>query len=271
MGAIVSPAEKAKQFPAAPGVYLMKDAQGVVLYIGKAKNLRSRAGHYFTKAGVEDKRTADLVKLIADVDFVPADSEVDAEIIASRLRAEGIPVRVRYDSQSGVPRQIAPSGLGFGPGGFRVAVPAEHAAAARELLDPPLRGVELRPAEGIELLAPLPQLERLLERRLPVLEPLHDLLELHLRLFERRLRLLAYDVTSSTRAPNPPFASVTSTRAPAETSPVVATTPPDSVRTMAYPRLSVCNGDNAASLAALFSSAAPFRSTARAGASRSRS
>jgi len=71
-----------------------------------------------------------------------ADSEVDAEIIASRLRAEGIPVRVRYDSQSGVPRQIAPSGLGFGPGGFRVAVPAEHAAAARELLadvEPPAR------------------------------------------------------------------------------------------------------------------------------------
>lgn len=63
-----------------------------------------------------------------------ADSEVDAEVIASRLRAEGIPVRVRYDSQAGVPRQIAPSGLGFGPGGFRVAVPAEHAAAARELL-----------------------------------------------------------------------------------------------------------------------------------------
>lgn len=69
------------------------------------------------------------------------DSEVDAEIIASRLRAEGIPVRVRYDSQAGVPRQIAPSGLGFGPGGFRVAVPAEHAAAARELLS----DVEQRP------------------------------------------------------------------------------------------------------------------------------
>ena len=70
------------------------------------------------------------------------DSEVDAEIIASRLRAEGIPVRVRYDSQAGVPRQIAPSGLGFGPGGFRVAVPAEHAAAAQELLS----DVEPRPS-----------------------------------------------------------------------------------------------------------------------------
>jgi len=69
-----------------------------------------------------------------------ADSEVEAEIIAGRLRAEGIPVRVRYDSQSGVPRQVAPSGLGYGPGGFRVVVPVEHAALANELLS----GIEPR-------------------------------------------------------------------------------------------------------------------------------
>ena len=55
------PAEKVKQFPTTPGVYLMKDAQGVVLYVGKAKNLRNRAAHYFTKAAAEDTRTADLV------------------------------------------------------------------------------------------------------------------------------------------------------------------------------------------------------------------
>ena len=38
------PAEKVKTFPTTPGVYLMKDAQGRVIYVGKAKNLRSRAG-----------------------------------------------------------------------------------------------------------------------------------------------------------------------------------------------------------------------------------
>ena len=85
MSAVVSPAEKVKQFPTGPGVYLMKDAQGVVLYVGKAKNLRNRAGHYFTKAAAEDHRTADLVKLIADVDFLPADSEVDALLLEARL------------------------------------------------------------------------------------------------------------------------------------------------------------------------------------------
>src|SRR5437879_3953830 len=81
----LSPSEKVKNFPAAPGVYLMKDAQGRVLYVGKAKNLRNRAGHYFSKAAVEDTRTADLIKLIADVDCIEAESEVDALLLEARL------------------------------------------------------------------------------------------------------------------------------------------------------------------------------------------
>ena len=76
-----------------------------------------------------------------EVVVATADSEVEAEVIASRLRAANIPARIRYDSQAGIPRQIAPSGLGFGPGAFRVAVPAEHAAAARDLVS----DVESRP------------------------------------------------------------------------------------------------------------------------------
>jgi excinuclease ABC subunit C len=79
------PAEKVKQFPPAPGVYLMKDSQGRVVYIGKAKNLRNRASHYFTKAAAEDPRTADLVKAIADLDFIPAETEVDALLMEARL------------------------------------------------------------------------------------------------------------------------------------------------------------------------------------------
>src|SRR5438270_2432952 len=79
------PSDKVKQFPPSPGVYLMKDAQGRVLYIGKAKNLRNRAGHYFTKAAAEDARTADLVKLIADIDFLSAETEVDALLLEARL------------------------------------------------------------------------------------------------------------------------------------------------------------------------------------------
>src|SRR6516165_12535971 len=85
MSAAVPPAEKVKDFPPAPGVYLMKDDQGRVLYVGKAKNLRNRAAHYFTKAAMEDTRTADLVKLIADIDYLEADTEVDALLLEARL------------------------------------------------------------------------------------------------------------------------------------------------------------------------------------------
>lgn len=62
------------------------------------------------------------------------DSEAVAELIAGRLQTDGIPARVRYDSQAGIPRQIAPAALGFGPGAFRVAVSARDAGRARDAL-----------------------------------------------------------------------------------------------------------------------------------------
>ena len=56
------PAQKVRQFPTTPGVYLMKDAEGKVIYVGKATNLRSRAGSYFTSIAAVERRTAELVK-----------------------------------------------------------------------------------------------------------------------------------------------------------------------------------------------------------------
>src|SRR5207302_10073712 len=81
----ISLTDKVKLLPLTPGVYLMKDEQGRVLYVGKAKNLRNRASHYFSKAAAGDTRTSDLVKLIADIDFVEAESEVDALLMEARL------------------------------------------------------------------------------------------------------------------------------------------------------------------------------------------
>ncbi|MEM9942305.1 MAG: excinuclease ABC subunit UvrC [Planctomycetota bacterium] len=78
-------AAKVRKFPQAPGVYLMKNSGGVVIYVGKATNLRSRAGSYFLKAAREDSRTADWVEDIADADFIECDSEVDALLAESRL------------------------------------------------------------------------------------------------------------------------------------------------------------------------------------------
>jgi excinuclease ABC subunit C len=79
------PRDKVREFPTTPGVYIMKDDRGRVLYIGKAKNLRSRASHYFTQAAADDHRTCDLVKQIRDIDFVPAESDVDALLLEARL------------------------------------------------------------------------------------------------------------------------------------------------------------------------------------------
>ncbi len=63
----------------------MKDAAGIVIYIGKAKNLRSRASSYFLKAAAQDQRTATWIGEIADIDFVECESEVDALLMESRL------------------------------------------------------------------------------------------------------------------------------------------------------------------------------------------
>ncbi len=81
----IDPAEKVKTFPHVPGVYLMKDAVERVIYIGKAKDLRNRAGSYFQKTAAEDPRTGPLVKEIRDLDYIETDSEVDALLLESRL------------------------------------------------------------------------------------------------------------------------------------------------------------------------------------------
>jgi excinuclease ABC subunit C len=78
-------AKKVRTFPQGPGVYLMKDVAKRVIYIGKAKSLRSRAGSYFLKAAAQDPRTATWIGEIADIDFVECESEVDALLMESRL------------------------------------------------------------------------------------------------------------------------------------------------------------------------------------------
>jgi excinuclease ABC subunit C len=82
---LTPPAEKVKQFPTSPGLYLMKDAQGRVIYIGKAKNLRARASSYFHKTAAADRRICDWIEEVVDIDHLVADSEVDALLMEARL------------------------------------------------------------------------------------------------------------------------------------------------------------------------------------------
>lgn len=73
------------KFPTGPGIYLFQDKAGRVIYIGKAKNLRARAGSYFLAAAAQDQRTANLVREAYDVDFVETESHVDALLMEARL------------------------------------------------------------------------------------------------------------------------------------------------------------------------------------------
>lgn len=79
------PGEKVKQFPTGPGVYLMKDGQGRVLYVGKAKNLRSRVRQYFQKSRQADPRIDTMVAKVTDVEIIVTDSEVEALILEANL------------------------------------------------------------------------------------------------------------------------------------------------------------------------------------------
>ncbi|TWT60004.1 excinuclease ABC subunit UvrC [Rubinisphaera italica] len=82
---VLLPNEKVRQFPTTPGVYLMKDAEDRVIYVGKAVNLRSRAGSYFLAAAKTERRTAELVTAIVDIDYISTESEVDALLLEARL------------------------------------------------------------------------------------------------------------------------------------------------------------------------------------------
>jgi len=82
--------EKVAQLPAGPGVYLFKDAAGVVVYVGKAKSLRSRVMSYLQpSADLLISRGADIDRMIHDVvhdvDWLDCDSEVDALLRENRL------------------------------------------------------------------------------------------------------------------------------------------------------------------------------------------
>ncbi len=78
-------AEKVRSFPKKPGVYLMKDSADRVIYIGKAKNLHNRAGSYFHHTALQDQRVLPIISEVRDIDFIPAESEVDAIMMEARL------------------------------------------------------------------------------------------------------------------------------------------------------------------------------------------
>lgn len=77
--------EKLEGLPDRPGVYLMKDAKGRVIYVGKAASLRSRVRSYFQESRSRDPKTEALAGQISDLEFIVTGNELEALILESNL------------------------------------------------------------------------------------------------------------------------------------------------------------------------------------------
>src|SRR5438876_11447025 len=74
---------KAGNLPNSPGVYLYKDSNNKVIYVGKAKSLRDRVRNYFLEQSRSDAKTGTLVSEAADVDYILVDNEKEALALES--------------------------------------------------------------------------------------------------------------------------------------------------------------------------------------------
>ncbi len=109
--------EKLTTLPTSPGVYFHRDAQGEIIYVGKAANLRNRVRQYFhpsatLRAGKSDPKTQALISEIADVDWMVVESELDALFLEAEMVRRYMPrynillrddkslvyIRIDYDS-----------------------------------------------------------------------------------------------------------------------------------------------------------------------------
>jgi excinuclease ABC subunit C len=72
-------------FPAAPGVYLMKDVAGIILYVGKARHLRNRVRSYFGASIDSRYQISSLMNRVAAIDFIVTDTEKEALILENTL------------------------------------------------------------------------------------------------------------------------------------------------------------------------------------------
>ena len=87
--------EELKKLPKEPGVYLMHDDKGEIIYIGKAKNLKNRVSQYFQSNRIRSPKIEKMIALISYFEFTVTDSEVEALILENNLIKEHRP---RYNT-----------------------------------------------------------------------------------------------------------------------------------------------------------------------------
>jgi excinuclease ABC subunit C len=77
--------DRAAELPSLPGVYLYKDGHGTVLYVGKAKNLRSRVRSYFNEDRLAEAKTGSLIHDARTIDYIHVDNEKEALALENNL------------------------------------------------------------------------------------------------------------------------------------------------------------------------------------------
>jgi len=77
--------EKALSLPLTPGVYIMKDGDGKIIYIGKSRSLKNRVTQYFREAGHTNVKTAQMVSRVRDFEYILTDTENEALLLENRL------------------------------------------------------------------------------------------------------------------------------------------------------------------------------------------
>lgn len=80
-----------KNLPCDPGVYIYKNAEGVIIYVGKARDLSRRVKQYFQRDDAVGEKTARLVSEIASIDLIPTTSEFDALLLEAKLIRQHLP------------------------------------------------------------------------------------------------------------------------------------------------------------------------------------
>jgi excinuclease ABC subunit C len=77
--------DKIQQLPAVPGVYLMRDAGGTIIYVGKARSLRQRVRSYFNSSGDSRYHVKFLVAKVADIEVMLTDTDKEALLLENTL------------------------------------------------------------------------------------------------------------------------------------------------------------------------------------------
>lgn len=94
--------QKLDTLPASPGVYIMRNAKNQIIYVGKAVKLASRVRSYFHTSAQEDPKTRRLVAMIADIEWILTETEVEALILEANLIKKHRPrynVRLKDDKR----------------------------------------------------------------------------------------------------------------------------------------------------------------------------